>query len=161
MPRGQCFWSVNLNLRSFFIHKSQILVLDCCISSQTKKFTRTSDSSGGPCSVVGMATGYGMDGPGIESRWGRDFPHLSRPALGPTQPPVQWVPGLSRGVKSGRGVMLSPHPLLVPWLWKGELRYSSTPPMGRTVCTEPQCLYTDALYLTFQTVLQFILTFPN
>jgi hypothetical protein len=28
---------------------------------------------------------------------GRDFPHLSRPAPGPTQPPVQWVLGLSRG----------------------------------------------------------------
>jgi hypothetical protein len=43
----------------------------------------------------GIAIGYGLDGPEIESRWGRDFPHLSRPALGPTHPPVQWIPGLS------------------------------------------------------------------
>jgi len=35
---------------------------------------------------------------------------MSRPALGPTQPPVQWVPGLSPGVKSGRGVTLTPTP---------------------------------------------------
>jgi hypothetical protein len=41
----------------------------------------------------GIATGYGLDSPGIESRWGRDFPHLSRPVLWPTEPPVQWVPG--------------------------------------------------------------------
>jgi hypothetical protein len=66
-------------------------------------------------SSVGIGTGYGLDGPGIESRWGRDFPQLFRPALGPTQPPVQWVPGLSRGVECGRGVTLTPHPLLVPW----------------------------------------------
>ena len=73
----------------------------------------------GPGSVVGIATGYGLDVPGIESWWGRDFPHLSRPALGTIQPPVQWVLGLSRGAKSGRGVTLTPHPLLVPWSRKG------------------------------------------
>ena len=59
-------------------------------------------------SSVGIATRYGLDGSWIESRWRRDFPRLSRPALGPTQPPVQWGPGLSRG-KSGRGVALTTH----------------------------------------------------
>jgi hypothetical protein len=32
--------------------------------------------------VVGIATRYELDGPGIESRWGRDFQHPSRPAPG-------------------------------------------------------------------------------
>ena len=51
----------------------------------------------GPGSVVGIATAYWLGGSGIESQWGRDFPHLSRPALRPTQPPAQWIPGLSLG----------------------------------------------------------------
>ena len=93
----------------------------------------------GPGSSVGIATGYELDGPGIESRWGRDFSRLSRPALGPTQPPVQGYRVLP-GVKSGRGVGLTPHPLLVPWSRK------NTPLMGCTACTEPQCLYKGALY---------------
>ena len=68
-------------------------------------------------SVVDIATGYWLDGLGIESRWGRDFPHLTRPDLGPTQPPTMGT-GSFAGVKSGRGVMLTPHPLLMPLVKK-------------------------------------------
>ena len=32
-----------------------------------------------------------MEGTGIESLWGRNIPQPSRPALGHTQPPTQWV----------------------------------------------------------------------
>ena len=65
-----------------------------CIQVRTVNMRRFRCGSG---SAVGIATAYGLDGPGIESRWGRDFPHLFRPALRPTHPPVQWVRGLSRG----------------------------------------------------------------
>ena len=48
-------------------------------------------------SSVGIATRYGPDGSGIESLWGRHIPQPSRLVLGPTQPPIQRVPGFSRG----------------------------------------------------------------
>jgi len=46
--------------------------------------------------IFGIATDYVLDGPGSNSS-GDEIFRPSRSALGPTQPPVQWVPGLSRG----------------------------------------------------------------
>jgi hypothetical protein len=42
-----------------------------------------------------LSTGWKVRG--LHPGEGRELSHLSRPALGPTQPPVQCVPGLSRG----------------------------------------------------------------
>jgi hypothetical protein len=56
-------------------------------------------------SSVGIATRYRLDVPGIELQWQRDFPHPSRPVLGPTKPPIQWYRICFPKVKRpGRGV---------------------------------------------------------
>jgi hypothetical protein len=64
-----------------------------------------------PSSVVGIATAYGLDGPGIESQWGRDFPVQ----IGPEAQPASCTMGTASfpGVSCGRGVTLTLHPLLV------------------------------------------------
>ena len=73
----------------------------------------------GPSSVVGIATGYKLDGSGIESRWGARFsaPVQTSPGAHPASCTMGTASFL--GVKRGRGVTLTPHPLLVPWSWKG------------------------------------------
>ena len=64
----------------------------------------------GPGSVVGIATGYGLDGPRVESRWEARF---SIPVqTGPGAHPDSCTMGTEsfQGVKNGRGVALTPHP---------------------------------------------------
>ena len=93
---------------------------------------------------------------------------------GPGAHPASYTMGTGSfpGVKSGRSVTLTPHRFLVLWsrksraiaqlpLWTVRpvqslsactrvhfiFTYTPTPPMDRTACTEPQCLYKGALYL--------------
>ena len=68
----------------------------------------------GPGRVVGIATAYGLDGPGIKSRGGARF---SAPVqTGPEAHPASCTMGTGYfpGIRCGRGVTLTPHPLLVP-----------------------------------------------
>ena len=141
----------------------------------------------GRCSSVGIATGYGLDVPGIESRWGARFSAPFQTGFGAHPAYCTMGTGSFPGVNSGRGVTLTTHLLLVPRSWKSststplwavrplqslstctvqlylyspygpyglyrasvpvQYSYTSTPTMGRTACTEPQCLYSTAIPL--------------
>jgi len=54
-----------------------------------------------PDSVVGIATRFGLDCPGIEPWWRKDLPHSSRPIISPNQPPLKWVPDLPGRTPAG------------------------------------------------------------
>jgi hypothetical protein len=77
-------------------------------------------------SSVGIATGYGLDGPGIESRWGATF--YAPVQTGPGAYPALYTLGTGSfpGVKwPGRGVDNLPLPSAEVKEWS----YTSTPPM--------------------------------
>jgi len=93
----------------------------------------------GYISKFGIATRYGLGGPGIESRWGRDFPHLFKPTLRPTQPPIKWTPDYSRGKSQECGV---DHPYYLAQKLKKEYTYMCTPLPGlRCLFSGELCLY--------------------
>jgi hypothetical protein len=100
-----------------------------CFSSEVSRVAQ---------SVQCLATGWTTGRSRIDPRQGqRIFPlaSMSRPALGPTQPPVQWVPGvLSPGVKRGRGVTLTTHPYLVPVTWMSR-SYTFSPQGASVACS--------------------------
>jgi len=83
----------------------------------------------GPGSSVGTATAYGPDSPGIEYRWGARF---SAPVqTGPEAHSASCTRGSGPfpGVRCGRGLTLTPRPLLAPRS-KIEYSYNSTLPKG-------------------------------
>jgi len=79
-------------------------------------------------SSVGASARYGLEGPGIEARLGRDFQRPSRPV---PKPPYNGYWGWS-----GRVVLFTVYPLLAPKLRTG---YSYTP-------ASPLCLHQPAMW---------------
>jgi hypothetical protein len=96
-------WKELIYLTTHFVH---VKCIDC------------SEKGSEPGSSVSIKSRYMLGDRGsILGRGERIFPlaSVSRPALAPIQPPVQWVPGvLSPGLKRGRGVTLKTHPHLQP-----------------------------------------------
>ena len=119
----------------------------------------------GTGSVADIATAYGLDGPGIESRWGARFSAPVQTGRGAHLTSCTMGTGSFQRVKSGRGLTLTPHPFWCRGHERLELyRYSpcgpyrvSVPVQGctlpylsaciRVTFTLPQCLYKVALYL--------------
>jgi len=101
----------------------------------------------GPGSSVGIATGYGLDGPGIQIPVGATFsaPLQTDPGAHPTSCTMgtRFFPG----VKSGRGVTLTPHPLLVPLSWKSRAipllpLWAVRPVQSLSACTRVHFIFT-------------------
>jgi hypothetical protein len=102
-----------------FVHSFMLLILTI------QKYESRGSSVG-----IGLATSWTIGVRGFASRQWLGiflFSTASRRALGPTQPPIQWVPRLSPGVKrQGREADNSPPPSAKV---KNAWRYASTPPI--------------------------------
>ena len=91
------------------------------LSSPILYFNGISPFVCGPGSSVGMATDYGLDGPGSNP----DVDEIFRPSqTGPGTHPASCTMGAGSfpGVNCGRDVLLTTHPILVPRSWKSRAK---------------------------------------
>ena len=109
----------------------------------------------GSGSVVGIATCYGLDGPGIESRWGARFssPVQTDPGAHPAS--CTMGTGSFPGVKSVQDVTLTPHPLLVPWSRKDRAipllpLWAVRPVQSLSACTRVTFTFTFISFSAFK-----------
>jgi len=104
---------LTLSIRDFVLNQGQGILYPSISSSPPPRPPGHVFISG-PGSSVGIATGYGLDGTRIESRWGRDFPSVQ---TDPEGHPASCTMGTASflGVKCCRGVTLTPLLLPVPW----------------------------------------------
>jgi len=93
----------------------QVRNLDGASTTQTMHLA-SPGSVRGPGRSVGIATDYGLDGPG-SNPGGYEIFRLSQTGPGACKMGTGSFPG----VKCGRGVLLTTHPLLVPRSWKSRV----------------------------------------
>ena len=82
-----------------FMHKDVHVTASCshiCLTITIHLIDKDLSSFSGPGSSVSIATAYRLDSLGSNPSGDKIF-RPSIPALWPIQPPVKWVPGLSRG----------------------------------------------------------------
>jgi hypothetical protein len=100
--------------------------------------------SSGPGSSVGIQTGYGLDGPGIESRWGARLSATVQTGHGAQSTSCTMCTGSFPGGIGRPGRDADPSPPSSAVVKKVQ-SYTTTPPMGCMAWTEPQSLYKGAL----------------
>jgi hypothetical protein len=101
-------------------------------------------------SLVGIATGYGMHGPEIESQLKARFSEPVQTGPGAHPAFCTMGPGSLPGTKNGRGVTLTPHPVLVSWSWMSRAipllsLWAARPVQSLSACTRVHC--TDLYYI--------------
>ena len=139
-----CFHTVTTVTRTHLNFTLYLHCLSCFVNCRKgirlpNEFVLMYFSHRGPGSVVGIATGYGLDGPGFESRWGEIFR---------TSPDRPWGPPsllhkeyrVFPWGKARPGCNAEPSPLLVPRSWKSRaiplfLLWAVRPVKSLSACT--------------------------